>query len=64
MPRINMTGQEKPYPPNDWKEVQALLYMSFFENNPAEEKKILREIKKFLEEEQKDVRKDDRRNND
>lgn len=63
MPRISMSGQEKSKY-NDWKEIQALLYMSFFEENPKREKWIRDEIKKILEDEQKNVRKTDKRNDD
>lgn len=63
MPRISMSGQEKSKY-HDWKEIQALLYMSFFEENPKREKWIRNKIKKILEEEQKNDREDNKRNND
>ena len=62
MPRINTTGQEG-VKCHDWREVQDLIFMNMFESNPKEEEKIRQEIKKFLEE-NKNVREDDKRNDD
>ena len=62
MPRISMSGQEKSKH-HDWREVQDLIFMNMFESNPSEERKIRELINKFMEEE-KNVCKDDKRNND
>lgn len=55
----NISGQERSQY-HDWREVQDLIYMNMFESNPSEEKKIRELINKFMEE-QKNVRKDDKR---
>lgn len=62
MPRVNMSGQEKSKF-NDWREVQDLIFMNMFESNPQDMDKIRSEIQKFIEE-NKNVRKDDRREDD
>lgn len=62
MPRISMSGQERSRC-HDWREVQDLIYMNLFESNPSEEKKIRELVNKFMEE-QKNVCKDDKRNDD
>ncbi len=63
MPRINMTGQEKPYPPHDWKVIESMILenLSF----PIEEDLAkLREEVRLMLEELKDVCETDKRNND
>lgn len=62
MPRVNMSGQEKSKF-NDWREVQDLIFMNMFESNPQDMDKIRSEIQKFIEE-NKNVRKDDKREDD
>ena len=55
MPRINITGQEKPYgPKHDWKTIQNMIYENLFCSIPEE-------VEQFLEEKKEDVRKDDKR---
>lgn len=64
MPRINITGQEKPYgPKHDWKTIQNMIYENLFCSIPEEVEHIREEVDKFLKEE-KNVCETDRRNND
>ena len=62
MPRINITGQEKPYgPKHDWKTIQNMIYENLFCSIPEEVEQLRYEVKQFLEEKKEDVRKDDKR---